>query len=128
MFSLFPDNEEAARAGGQHLFDGWEYYCTARAAHPRSAKQFAWTSVDRIATFDAFRFIKLLGARPLLMVVGTKAVTKRMATEAYEDAISPKELFWVEGASHVDLYDKSEYVPAVVAKVAGFFTASLRAA
>ncbi len=127
MMSLFPENEQAARAAGQYTFDGWEYYCTPRAAHPRSAKQFTWSSVDRIATFDAFRFIKLLGSRPLLMVVGTNAVTKRMAMEAFADAISPKELFWVEGASHVDLYDKREYVPTVVAKVASFFAASMGA-
>jgi len=37
-----------------------------------------------------------------------------MAVEAYQHARGPKELHWVEGASHVDLYDKPEYVdPAI---------------
>lgn len=42
------------RAGGQHVFEGSEYYCTDRALHPRSAKFFTWNSVGRIASFDAF--------------------------------------------------------------------------
>jgi hypothetical protein len=52
-FPLFPGNEEQARAGGRHVFEGWEYYCTDRAQHARSAKTFTWSSVDRLAL--AFR-------------------------------------------------------------------------
>jgi uncharacterized protein len=50
-FPIFPDTEEEARAGlnsrngvsaalGRHIFEGWEYYCTDRAYHLRSAKVF----------------------------------------------------------------------------------------
>jgi hypothetical protein len=37
-FAIFPETEEQARALGQHAFEGWEYYCTPRAQHRRSAK------------------------------------------------------------------------------------------
>lgn len=67
-FALFPDTEEEARRGGPHVFEGWEYYRTPRAGHPRSAKSLTWTSVDRIVTFDAFRSLGLLGSRPLLLI------------------------------------------------------------
>ncbi|MCJ0761610.1 alpha/beta hydrolase [Variovorax terrae] len=125
MFPIFPANEEQARAGGRHVFEGWEYYCSDRAQHPRSAKAFTWNSVDRLAAFDAFRFIDLLSPRPLLMIVGTEAVTKWMASEAFIAAREPKEVFWIEGATHVSLYDKDEHVSAAVSKLRPFFAANL---
>ena len=124
-FALFPSTEAQARAGGQHVFDGWEYYISPRAQHPRSMKAMTWNSVDKMAMFDAFRFIDMISPRPLLFILGTKAVTKWMATEAFERAKEPKELAWIEGASHVDLYDKPEYVDPAVAKLSDFFQKTL---
>ena len=124
-FALFPSTEAQARAGGQHVFDGWEYYISPRAQHPRSMKAMTWNSVDKMATFDAFRFVDMISPRPLLFILGTKAVTKWMGTEAFERAKEPKELFWIEGASHVDLYDKPEYVDPAVAKLSDFFHKTL---
>jgi fermentation-respiration switch protein FrsA (DUF1100 family) len=121
VFRLFPDSEEEARAGGSHLSEGWEYYRTGRARHPRSAETMPWASVDRIVQFDTFLFVALIAPRPLLMIAGRDAVTSAMTTDAFGDAKEPKELIWVEGASHVDLYDKDEYVSPAVEKLGGFF-------
>jgi uncharacterized protein len=106
------------------VFEGFEYYCTPRAGHPRSAKVLTWTSVDRIAFFDAFRSVRLI-RRPLLMNVGRQAVTAWMSVQAFQRAPGPKELHWIEGASHTDLYDKDEYVTQAVAKLTGFYAANL---
>ncbi|MCI2421444.1 alpha/beta hydrolase [Saccharopolyspora sp. K220] len=124
--TLFPDTVEQARQfGGEHGAEGFEYYCTPRAEHPRSAKFFDWTSIDKMATFDAFALVPLIGQRPLLMIVGTRAVTSWMSVEAFQKAIGPKEIHWVEGASHVDLYDKDQYVDPALKKLTAFFTDSL---
>ncbi|WP_443071093.1 alpha/beta hydrolase [Streptomyces sp. NBC_01476] len=124
-FPVFPDTEEEARALGRHAFEGWEYYRTNRARHPRSADSFTWNSVDRIVTFDPFRFAGLIAPRPLLMIVGTEAVTSHMTTEAFANAREPKSLHWIEGASHVDLYDKDAYVTPAVAELTAFFRSGL---
>ncbi|WP_442875601.1 alpha/beta hydrolase [Actinoallomurus sp. NBC_01490] len=124
-FALFPDTEEEARRGGPHVFEGWEYYRTPRAGHPRSAKSLTWTSVDRIVTFDAFRSLGLLGSRPLLLIAGREAVTSWMSVEAFQQTPGPKELHWIDGASHVDLYDKEQYVGPAVAELSRFFGAHL---
>lgn len=124
VFPLFPATESEARAGGQHVFEGYEYYCTDRAQHSRSAKTFTWNSVDRLATFDAFRFVDWISPRPLLLIVGTEAVTSWLTSEAYMAAREPKEVFWINGASHVDLYDNDEFVTPAVTKLWSFFTSS----
>jgi fermentation-respiration switch protein FrsA (DUF1100 family) len=125
-FPIFPDTAEQARAlGGQHGFEGFEYYCTPRAQHPRSAKSLTWTSIDHMAFFDAFRFVGLIAPRPVLLIVGREAVTSWMSVEGFQNARGPKELHWIDGASHVDLYDKDQYVTPAVAKLTEFFTANL---
>jgi fermentation-respiration switch protein FrsA (DUF1100 family) len=37
----------------------------------------------------------------------------------------PKELLWIDGASHVDLYDTPEYVNPAAEKLTGFFSNEL---
>lgn len=121
---LFPDTiEQALQLGGEHGAEGFEYYRTARAEHPRSARFLDWTSVDKMASFDAFAAVPLIGQRPLLMVVGTRAVTSWMTVDAFQRAVGPKEIYWVDGASHVDLYDKEEYVGPALQRLSDFFSA-----
>ncbi|WP_326579928.1 alpha/beta hydrolase [Actinacidiphila glaucinigra] len=126
VLTLFPDTADQARAlGGEHGVEGFDYYRTARARHPRAADFFTWSSVDKMAAFDAFAAVPLLGPRPLLMVVGSRAVTAWMSVDAFQRATGPKELHWIEGAGHVDLYDRERYVDPAVEKLAGFFTRNL---
>jgi hypothetical protein len=124
-FPIFPESETQAKAMGDHVFEGWEYYCTDRGQHSRSAKTFTWNSVDRIAAFDAFRFAYLIAPRPLLMVAGSEAETLWMTKEAYEIANEPKEVFLINGASHVALYDKEEFVSTAIFKLEEFFKSTL---
>ncbi|MET8787121.1 alpha/beta hydrolase [Streptomyces sp. NPDC004589] len=126
VLTLFPETAEQARAlGGEHGAEGFEYYRTPRAQHARSASFFTWSSIDRMATFDAFTAVPLIGGRPLLMIAGTRAVTAWMSIEAFQLATGPKEMCWVDGAGHVDLYDKKQYVDLAVDRLNGFFTAGL---
>lgn len=125
-FPIQPATREEARAAGAMALDGWDYYCD-RGKHPRSAKAFTFSSIDRTAVVDGFRFINMIAPRPLLMIVGTEAVTKWMGEDAIKRAQEPKELFLVEGATHCGLYDKPQFVTPAVAKMTAFFRANLSA-
>jgi len=59
------------------------------------------------------------------MIIGTRAVTSWMSVEAFQRATGSKELHWIDGASHVDLYDKERYVGPSVEKLTAFFTENL---
>jgi fermentation-respiration switch protein FrsA (DUF1100 family) len=123
---LFPDTIEQAREhGGEYGAEGFEYYRTPRAQHPRSATTLDWISVDKMAAFDAFASVPLIGPRPLLVIAGTRAVTAWMSVEAFQRAVGPKAFVWVEGASHNDLYDKDEYVGPAIKRLSEFFDESL---
>ena len=123
---LFPDTIEQAREhGGEYGAEGFEYYRTPRAQHPRSATMLDWISVDKMAAFDAFASVPLIGPRPLLVIAGTRAVTAWMSVEAFQRAVGPKAFVWVEGASHNDLYDKDEYVGPAIKRLSEFFDESL---
>ncbi|MGW3230135.1 alpha/beta hydrolase [Kitasatospora sp. NPDC001095] len=125
---VFPETAEQAHAlGGRHGAEGFAYYCTARGGHERSAKTLAWESVDRMALHDAFLAVPLIGPRPVLQIIGEHAVTAWMAVEAHQRATGPKEIHWIEGAGHVDLYDREEYVARAVDKLTEFYTAHLAA-
>ncbi|RPE27927.1 alpha/beta hydrolase [Kitasatospora cineracea] len=124
--AVFPETAEQARAlGGQHAVEGFEYYCTARGHHERSAKTLAWESIDKMAASDAFLAVPLIGPRPMLQIIGERAVTAWIAVEAHQRATGPKEIHWIKGASHVDLYDKQEYIDPAVDKLTDFFTTAL---
>lgn len=124
-FPIFPATAEQAKTMGRHVFEGWEYYCTERAYHPRSAKTFTWKSVELVAGFDAFRFADLIAPRPLLMIAGSDAVTLWMTREAMDIAKDRKELFIIDGATHVDLYDKMKFVSPAVEKLLAFYQSNL---
>ena len=106
---------------GSMFNEAYSYYCTPRGQHPRSVGKWVPRSIDRLAQYDSYDLIRLISPRPLLMIAGTKADTSHFSSEAIAKAQEPKELSWIEGATHIDLYDKDPYVPNAVEKLSGFF-------
>lgn len=98
-----------------------DYYRTPRSQHPNSQNKVLFTSFDKVLAFNAFAQIDTLLTQPVLFVVGTEAGSRWQSEMAYEKATSPKEMFLIEGATHVDLYDISKYVDKAVVKMADFF-------
>jgi fermentation-respiration switch protein FrsA (DUF1100 family) len=80
------------------------------------------SSLLDLMTWDAATNMDLID-QPLLMIAGSKADTKYMTDEAYSKATNAKskELFLIEGGTHIQSYWKPEYVGQAVNKLTGFF-------
>jgi fermentation-respiration switch protein FrsA (DUF1100 family) len=103
------------------LREGYDYYRTPRGQHPRSKGRFLLTSLDRMLAFSAFDQIPDLLTQPMLLIAGSKADTKVFSDQAYELSRGPKELFVVDGATHIAMYDVPKYVDQAIAKMVEFF-------
>lgn len=103
-----------------------EYYRTSRGGHPNSDNLCLFRGfADRLA-FNSFALIPDYLTQPLLVIVGSKAGSKWMGEKAVELSTHEKELFVVEGASHVSLYDIPEHMEQAVDKLNLFFTTYLK--
>ena len=68
-------------------------------------------------------YIKEISPRPVLLIHGEKAHSRYFSETAYAAAAEPKELLIVPGASHVDLYDRTDVIP--FDRLEAFFTRHL---
>ncbi len=102
-----------------------EYYRTERCFYPTSVNKYLVSSNDKLAAFDPFLNIETVSPRPILLIVGSKADTIYFTDDCYKRAKEPKEIFVIEGATHVDLYDKPQFVSQAVQKLTEFFNKSL---
>lgn len=117
-----PETREAITDKTQAMLrEGYEYYRTPRGQHPNSKGRFLMASLDRMLAFSTFNLIPTLLTQPMLLIAGSKADTKCYSDQAYALANGPKELFVVEGATHIALYDRPEYVDQAVTKMTKFF-------
>jgi fermentation-respiration switch protein FrsA (DUF1100 family) len=81
------------------------------------------TTYVKLMNFYPSNDIEKISPRPLLFISGDQAHSREFSEDAYERANEPKELFWVEGAGHVDLYDRTELIP--FGKLTDFFRTNL---
>jgi fermentation-respiration switch protein FrsA (DUF1100 family) len=88
--------------------EGTGYYRTPRAQYPRSVNWYIERSIDVLATYDSYAFVDLIAPHPLLMIAGSEADTLYFSQDAIKKAGEPKELWVVEGKTHIDLYDQTE--------------------
>lgn len=82
------------------------------------------SSNTKFMNFYPFNDIETISPRPLLFITGDQAHSKEFSEDAYKRAAEPKELYYVAGAGHVDLYDRVELVP--FDKLESFFKANLK--
>jgi len=85
-------------------------FTPAGASAERTTKPTV-TSNAKFMNFYPFNDIETISPRPMLFVAGDRAHSKEFSEEAYRLAGQPKQLHWVEGAGHVDLYDRVDLIP-----------------
>lgn len=117
---------EDTPAVGVEFFD---FYRTSRGeftpegADPNRTTKPTVSSQVKFHNFYPFNDIETISPRPLLFVSGDLAHSREFSEDAYARAAEPKELVWVPGAGHVDLYDRVELIP--FDKFTDFFRANL---
>jgi fermentation-respiration switch protein FrsA (DUF1100 family) len=106
---IVPNTTEEVPEGTPTLYkEGTDYYRTPRAQHERSVNWYVARSIDILATYDSYAFVDLIAPHPLLMIAGSEADTLYFSQDTVRKAGEPKELFVVEGKTHIDLYDQTD--------------------
>jgi fermentation-respiration switch protein FrsA (DUF1100 family) len=112
----------------QFMIDYHDYYGTPRGYHKRAVNSGnAWTQTTPLSFMNMpiLSYIAEISPRPVLFIHGEKAHSLYFSQTAFEAAAEPKELLVIPGASHTDLYDKTDVIP--FDKLAQFFTQHLAA-
>jgi fermentation-respiration switch protein FrsA (DUF1100 family) len=102
-----------------------DYYGTSRGYHPNEATKYPLACLTKLFNFTALDHVELISPRPLLLIAGRIADSHYFSDQAYERAKEPKELFDIDGATHVDLYDKPHYIQPAVEKLKEFYGKNL---
>lgn len=98
----------------QFLVDYHDYYMTPRGYHPRAVNSGnSWTRTTPLSFMNMpiLTYIAEISPRPILFIHGENAHSRYFSETAYAAAAQPKQLLIVEGASHIDLYDRMDRIP-----------------
>ena len=126
LVPVVPDSPAGFTHSTPQLYrEGYEYYRTARALHPNAPNRYVFSSLPLQVAFFPFEQLETISPRPVLVIAGSKADTLFWSREVYEKAREPKELFIVDGATHIDMYDRPQFVTSAVAKLTEFFSGHL---
>ncbi|WP_296685961.1 alpha/beta hydrolase [Flavobacterium sp.] len=108
------------------LYREGHYYYNRTHAHPNSTFKYTMSSLMDLMTFDASNNMDLIN-QPLLMIAGSKADSFYMTEDAFNKATNAKnkELFKINGATHIQTYWKPEYVSQAVDKLQHFYQINL---
>lgn len=107
----------------------YDYYRTRRGevtpegSSPNLTTHPTLTSMVKFMNFYPFDDIETISPRPILFVAGDQAHSREFSMDAFARAAAPKEIIWVPGAGHVDLYDRVELIP--FDRLSTFFRGSL---
>lgn len=69
--------------------------------------------------FPLLNHLETISPRPILFIIGENAHSRYFSEDTYQQAAEPKELLIVQGARHIDLYDRKDLIP--FDKLATFF-------
>ncbi|KAF3033242.1 hypothetical protein E8E12_000259 [Didymella heteroderae] len=95
----------------------YDFYRTSRGeftpagSSPNLTTHPTLTSNVKFLNFYPFSDLDTISPRPLLFVHGDQAHSREFSEDAYAAAAEPKELVWISGAGHTDLYDRVDLIP-----------------
>ena len=119
-------DEQIAKLPYDLYRQGFEYYGKTHA-HPNSTFRYTMSSLLALMNFDAASNMDLIN-QPFLMIAGSKADSLYMTQDAFQKAVNAKnkELFLIDGATHIETYWKPQYVDQAMSKLTQFFGDTLK--
>jgi fermentation-respiration switch protein FrsA (DUF1100 family) len=95
------------------------YHRTHKADAPNWSDRITAASLETFLIYNSIVNAPLVAPAPLLIVHGTRDLflPPEYARQAYDAALGPKELIWIETHNHIELYDQDPYVSKVTAEV-----------
>ena len=118
-------DEQIAALPFEMYRQGYEYYWRTHA-HPNSTFKYTMSSLLDLMRWDATDQIELID-QPLLMIAGSKADSLYMSEDAFAKATGTKdkELFKIDGATHIETYWVPKYVDSAMGKLTPFYARTL---
>lgn len=89
----------------------FRFYAVKRGHHVNARGGFTTTSAMSLLNYSLLDHIDEISPRPILFIVGDRAHSRFFSENAYAAANEPKELYVVEDAEHIDLYDRTDRIP-----------------
>ncbi|MCS4305143.1 alpha/beta hydrolase [Chryseobacterium sp. BIGb0232] len=121
---LAPMREEDAP--NEELREAWEYYHTDRCQYPTAPGFATARSLSQIISYDAYNKAEAFFTQPLLAIVGSIAGSAWMSDDLIARAASvDKRKYIIEGANHMSLYDRENYVNEAIDQLVPFFQEKL---
>lgn len=125
------ETEAEAVKNGATPSEGYDYYMTKRAGaqtYPNYSHLSPSFMLEAPMLADAASYAPFLYT-PYIGIVGEKAMdpasgvlaTGQLTKNFFEKASEPKKFIEIQGGSHVDLYDKKEFVSAAITAIDSFF-------
>ncbi|MCC7343247.1 MAG: alpha/beta hydrolase [Bryobacterales bacterium] len=118
-------DEQIAKLPFDLYREGYQYYWKTHA-HPGSTFKYTMSSLLDLMRWDATDQIELID-QPLLMIAGSKADSLYMSEDAFSKATGTKdkELFRIDGATHIETYWVPKYVDAAMNKLTAFYARTI---
>jgi fermentation-respiration switch protein FrsA (DUF1100 family) len=118
-------DEQIAKLPFELYRQGLVYYGKTHA-HPNSSGRYTLSSLLDLMSFDATDQIELID-KPLLMIAGSKADSLSMSEQAFAKASGTrdKELFKIDGATHIETYWVPKYVDIAMDQLTAFYARML---
>ncbi|MGH2600362.1 MAG: alpha/beta hydrolase [Dehalococcoidia bacterium] len=109
--------------------EAFSYYDrTHRTDAPTWSERMTAAGLEPYFLYNAITHAPLVAPAPLLIVHGTTDffLLPEYAQAAYDAAVGPKQIIWIETHNHIELYDQDPYVSQAVEALVPWLDANLK--
>lgn len=121
-----PPIAEPTCESNQFTREAYDYYVGNQSKFPTWKNQIDVSSFANLAALNISTVVTNLNPTPILFIAGSDAATGSLSQKAFDSAKEPKELIWVDGATHLSMYHNEEHINQATEKLDKFFKEKLK--